>query len=253
MLRAGRRTSLWLWSSPSQKPLLSTSLDSPTNRFCIRSTSDGRSARTATIRAAPFRRPGHGHEPSFASPPVEHDEHRPIAVALRGEETSLTGVCLLTQDSQPVSPTETMQLTVVAGNVDNDQQEWLLFLLASVADDFQGVRFPANSMPRGRVRAARMSRSVPPVNARDEDGMCRWDTLFFKRLGRRCPHNTWAAINQPPTSAQDASAAVVGNCGACLGRRRSLKRKAPSHRAWRACAGGSWAAGIRGWQITSRE
>jgi hypothetical protein len=55
-----------------------------------------------------------------------------------------------------------MQLTVVAGNVDGDQQEWLLFLLASVADDFQGVRFRANSMPRGRVRAARISRSVAP-------------------------------------------------------------------------------------------
>jgi hypothetical protein len=190
MLLAGRRTSLWLWSSPSQKPLLSASLDSPTNRFCIGCTSDGRSARTATIRAAPFRRPDHGHEPSFASPPVEHDEHRPVAVALRGEETFLTGVCLLAQDSQPVSPTETMQLTVVAGNVNGDQQEWLPFLLASVADDFQGVRFWANSMPRGRVRAARISRSVAPSQRSRRDGMCRWDTQFFKRLGWRYPHNT---------------------------------------------------------------
>src|SRR5262245_9431534 len=93
---------------------------------------------------------------------VQHHEHRPVAVPLRGEKTFRTGVCLLAQDSQPVSPTETMQLTVVAGNVDGDQQEWLLFLLASVADDFQGVRFPANSMPRGRVRGARISRSVAP-------------------------------------------------------------------------------------------
>src|SRR5262245_15099535 len=74
---------------------------------------------------------------------VHHLEHRPVAVALRGEETFLTDVWLVAQDPQPVSPAEPMQLTVVAGNVDSDQQEWLPLLLASGADDFQGVRFSA--------------------------------------------------------------------------------------------------------------
>jgi len=54
--------------------------------------------------------------------------------------TPVASVGLLAEHAQSVCPAETMQLSIVAGGVDGDQEGWLLFLPASGADDFQGVR-----------------------------------------------------------------------------------------------------------------
>jgi hypothetical protein len=63
----------------------------------------------------------------------------------------LACVRLLSKDAQPVSPAQPMHLSIVAGCVDGDQKGGLVLLPAPGTDDFQGVRYSANSVPRRRT------------------------------------------------------------------------------------------------------
>jgi hypothetical protein len=77
--------------------------------------------------------------------------------------TPLAGVRLPAEHAQPVRPAQSMHFLIVAGYVDGDQEGRLLFLPAARADDFQGVRYSANSVPRGRAQAVLHSAGHRPL------------------------------------------------------------------------------------------
>jgi hypothetical protein len=64
----------------------------------------------------------------------------------------LARVRLLAEDAQPVGPAQTGHLSIVTGCVDGDQEGGFVLLPAPGTEDFQGVRYFANSVPRGRTQ-----------------------------------------------------------------------------------------------------
>jgi hypothetical protein len=71
------------------------------------------------------------------------------------------GVLAAAEQAQAMRPAETVHLTVVARGIDRDQEARLPLLSTARANDFQGARYGANSVPRASARLRTGGRAEP--------------------------------------------------------------------------------------------
>jgi hypothetical protein len=76
------------------------------------------------------------------------------------------GVLAAAEQAQAVRPAETVHLTVVARGIDRDQEARLPLLSTARANDFQGARYGANSVPRASTRLRSGDREEPLLSPR---------------------------------------------------------------------------------------
>ena len=134
------------------------------------------------------------------------------------------GVLAPTEQAQAVCPAEPVHLTVVPRDIDRDQEAGLSLLSTSRANDFQGARYGANSVPRAHAQLPGGDRTKPLQPRSSAPGLPHLLDHPYHLLRsstarghlRRHPRPTQGGFARVLCAAQHG----VGRCRPCLATRR---------------------------------